>query len=283
MSSSFLDPRDPGPKSQPRPPIWAQGVRSAPPDLRQFARASLHRTRAWGAPFVHGGATRLALLSDSVAEGRWRVDAARLGGAARLVPSAERVGDALHGVARLVAAAAGTFAPPPPLEGLAIRPWEGAPGAVRIAKRTEPPANVPAPPAPEAAPDKGSRGTLRSATPRPRPPAATPLPASAPEGEADTLDVIRSLIRSEARPARPRRDPANTAPHEPPPRTTAPRTPRGARALPPLQPAEASPPGLLFRAASQALGTVILLLLLPVGTTLAAWSAWRGTEDLPEA
>lgn len=291
MTLYLSDPGASGGKPPSRPPIWAAGPRRQAPSPRDMARASLLHGRTMGAPLVRAGAERLARLAGRVDEGSLRVNTARLGVLARLVPPAARVARGLRGSAALLAASAETVAAPPPLEALPLRPWEGAPGA-------QPQAAPSAPSAPAQTATTAARRQAAPAAP-PHPVAAPPVaappaaerPAAArpaedrpsadtPESERDTLDVIRSLMRTEARPSRPWRKAAADVLREPPAPPV--RGPRGAEALPPLEPQEPTPPGLVFRATARTLGTLFLVLMLPAGAALTLWLALRGREILPE-
>ncbi|QYK39952.1 MAG: hypothetical protein KF887_10765 [Paracoccaceae bacterium] len=301
MTSYFSDPRLPGDKPKARPPIWSGG-RSARPriDLRGFGRAALAETRLWGAPVVAGAARHLDRLGDRVALGEFRIPEARLGRSGRYLPTVGQVGAAMKGSARFIGAAGETVAPPPPLEGLAIRPWAGAPGARAAAappapEAVAPPAAAPvAPPAAEAVtPVAAAPVTLPpdAAADHPRHPAARPAPAArsakpadagAPvaDAERDTLESIRLLMKAEARPVRPMR--AATPETAPEPAAAPDRGPRGASALPPLEPALPTPPGLIWRGASHVTGLALIGLFLPVGAARAALARLRG-ETFPDA
>jgi hypothetical protein len=270
MTLYLSDPGAPGEKTPPRPPIWAGAPRRSAPDLRAIGEGTLLRSRKIGAPLVTAGAARLAGFAARVEAGTYRVNAARLGVLARFVPSSARVGRGLRGTAALIAASAETVAPPPPIEALPLRPWDGAPGAIA---RPSPVADDPPAPLARKAPD-----SPRSAAP----PAAlrtTEATDENIEAERDTLDAIRTLMRAEARPTRPQRQPkAETAAET----TAAPRALRGVDALPPLEPHVPTPPGFLFRGAAKGLGWAFLALMLPVGGVVTLWLVLRGREVLPE-
>jgi hypothetical protein len=269
MTLYLSDPGAPGEKTPPRPPIWAGAPRRSAPDLRAIGEGTLLRSRKIGAPLVAAGAARLAGFAARVEAGTYRVNAARLGVLARVVPSSARVGRVVRGAATLIAASAETVAPPPPVEALPLRPWDGAPGA----------AARPAPVAKDLAP------APRKMTERPRmaasadAPRTTEAPAECVEAERDTLDAIRVLMRAEARPARPQRQPKAEAVAE---TAATPRALRGVDALPPLEPHVPTPPGLMFRGTARGLGWVFLGLMLPVGAAVTLWQVVRRREILPE-
>lgn len=253
MSSYLSDPGAPGTKpSSERPPIWS-GRRRRAPDWRQFARDTLDETRVWGGPVVQRLAGGIATLADRAAEGRGKPLALRMGRVGRLLPTAGQVAGLLSGTSRLVAQSALTVAGPPPLEGLPIRPWDGAPGAV-----------VQAPAPVQAAPAVEEVAPVVLAEP-PRAPARP-----APVGDLATLELIRTVIRPPVQPSHPVRVPV------PPPR------PRGRGALPDLEPPVPQPPGMMLRASGRILGWVFLGLLYPVAALRLGWAGLRGNRDLPQ-
>lgn len=245
MSSYLSDPGAPGTKPPARPPIWSGERRRRAPDLRQFARDTLDETRSWGGPLVDRLAGHLDVLANRAAEGRGKALALRLGRVGRMLPSADRVSGVLAGTSRLVSQSALTVAGPPPLEGLPLRPWGGAPGAV------SPP---PAPPVPAAVEE-----TLPVIMVEPAPVPTKP----AVDGDQATLELIRTVIRAPVQPSHPVRSPL------PPPR------PRGRGALPDLEPPVPQPPGLALRASGRALGWVFITLLAPVAALRVGVAALR--------
>ena len=264
MSSFFTDPEASGPKATPRPPIWATGKQRPRLDPRAFLRVSLSSTRDWLAPRLRTGAARMDALSHRVAEGDFAPLAARLGRGARLVPG--RLGSArmARGAADLLALAAATAEGPAPVAPLPFRGWNGT----EIA-----------PPPPVAIPVATPIATTHAPSPkpaataeRPRRPAPLPMPPrEVPGADRDTLEAIRSVIHlSEVAPTRraPRAD-----------RIAPPVPPRGAGALPELEPAPPELPGAVKRTAGQVLGYALIGLAMPVGLAHATFATLKG-EDL---
>ncbi len=247
MSSTLSDPGAPGEKPRPRPPLWSGGRQRPRLDLRLFARARLKETRRWGAPVVRGLAGRLDRLAQRVAAGAGRPLALKLGRVGRMLPGAARTGAFVGGTARLLDLASDRLAGPAPVEPLPLRPWEGAPGATRA---TLAPAPAAAAPEPAAGP-----APVRLST------------AGLPEGDRQTLEMIRSMIREPVQPSHPVRPPP-----PPPPR------PRGMEALPDLQPQPPAPPGAAMSLAARVLGMALLGLLTPVGAARTGWQVARGAD-----
>lgn len=274
MTSFLSDPGLPGGKPPSRPPIWSGAPRRNAPDLRAIASASLHRSRVAGAPVVMAASDRLARFAARVDDGAYRVNTARLGNLSRIVPSAGRMARLLRGTSRLIALSAETVAPPPPLEALPLRPWDGAPGAIAPAAPVRAAAVAPRPETAVAQPVQVAPPPLGASPLAPRGPDTAAIPAA----DQDTLDAIRALMRTETRPARPVRQKTVDPEPSPPPRIL-----RGLEALPPLEPHVPAPPSLPFRWSAQALGLAFLALALPVGTAATVWLALRGQEIEPDA
>lgn len=140
-------PYRPAPPQADRPKLWAEGKQRPPFVLRAFGRASLHLSREAVAP-LHAWAARASRhLAERVKDGAYRIPEAKLGRAARFVPSHQRVAGWIKTVAAILSHASAT-ADPDVARGNAlvaeIEPhlWETAPDT----------APQPAPEAPRADP-----------------------------------------------------------------------------------------------------------------------------------
>lgn len=268
MSSSFTDPEAPDAKSAPRPPIWAGGKQRARLDPRAFLRVSVSATRVWLAPRLLGSAFAAQGLSLRLANGDFAPLAERLGRAARIVPGRAPMASVMQGTAELLALASETVAGPRPIEPLPFRGWNGA--AIKAPAAPAAPASA----APVTAAPTNEVAPVRERTQRPSPMPPPPVQA-APKGDQSTLDAIRSVIHlSEVAPARPvaRRKRLGFAPPPPP-------EPRGAEALPDLEPDLPPAPGALRRLAGHALGYTLIGCAMPVGLFQATVASLKG-EDL---
>ncbi|MDM7930433.1 hypothetical protein [Tabrizicola sp.] len=94
-----------------KPKIWISGGQRPPFDLRAFGRASLHLTRSAVAPLLAWMAGGLRQAAVNIAAGSGRIPEARLGRAARFVPSHRRVAAWVQNLAATLAHASATADP----------------------------------------------------------------------------------------------------------------------------------------------------------------------------
>lgn len=252
MTSAFTDPRSPGDKpGNRRPQIWAGGKRRAGIPAGVLWRHAREGAREWMIPRLEWLGDRMARGGHAVAAGAGAAGVARLGRAAVALPPRRHVAAALAGTGRLSLEAAKALAGPPPVEPLALRPWQGAPGAAAFA--------TPQPRPVRAEPKAEASATEAAPAPRRLPP--EPLD----ETDLSILGSIREAIRAPVAPQRPRR-----APPPPPP------APRGAEALPDLSPPEPPEAGPALRLAARGVALVAHGLALPVGAVLTLRAVLRG-------
>ena len=188
-----FDPRRKSRYGDEKPKIWAEGSQHPPFELRVIGRASLYLARETVAPVHAWFARRLRQSALKLRDGEGRIPEARLGRAARFVPSHQRVAMWLKNLA-LVQAHASATADPDVKRGNALV-TEIAPHLWEVA----PPPSAPAP-APAPAPE--------------------PIEASG-QDEADPLAALRSeLSGGSSAPVRsaptPRATPAAKAGQPPP-------------------------------------------------------------------
>ncbi|HMO07946.1 MAG TPA: hypothetical protein PKD10_09895 [Paracoccaceae bacterium] len=259
MTSAFTDPRSPGEKSgNRRPDIWAGGKRRAGIPAGVLWRHCRGGARDWAIPRVEWLALQATRAGRAVEDGAGTATVARIGRAAAVLPPRRHVAATGIGLGRLLTATADVLAGPPPVEPLALRPWDGAPGTLAPAAPPPEPAAVPA----AAAPVTITPAAVEAPAPMRRAP--EPLDAS----DRSTLDAIREAIRAPIAPQRPARMPRPPPPPPPPP--------RGAEALPDLSPPEPYEPGPLMLLGARGVALVALGLCLPVGAVLTLRTVLRG-------
>ncbi|MDP3264985.1 MAG: hypothetical protein U1E06_07120 [Tabrizicola sp.] len=170
-----------------RPEIWAEGSQKPKFEVRAFATASLHLTREGIAPLIARTASGTAGLSSRVAAGTWRIPAARLGRAERLVPSHQTVAAWIAATARLIDVAGRTAAPESQrrrdrfARTAPVRPSEPAPPDTDLPTA---PVSLPEPPQEDAATLAAIRSALDEAPAAAPPP---PKPDAPPSALAETL------------------------------------------------------------------------------------------------
>lgn len=163
-----------------RPRIWISGGQRPPFGLRALGRAGLVLSRRGVAPILGWAAHGLRRLAEAVRDGRGRLPEARLGRAARVVPSHQRVAGWTRNLAATLAHASAT-ADPEVKRGNALvatvdRPlWEETPHMPDRPAGQTPPVVLHEPMGPAGDPLAAIRGDL-SAGPEPAPPAAPPAP-----------------------------------------------------------------------------------------------------------
>ena len=108
---SRRDPDQPAPPAQ--PPIWAEGRQAPPFALGAFLRVSHLLARRSLGPRLDRFATTLQRVGDSWLSGVFRVDCARLGRAAAIIPSHHDTGRGILALARLTRDAARIVLPGP--------------------------------------------------------------------------------------------------------------------------------------------------------------------------
>ncbi|MBA3911586.1 MAG: hypothetical protein C0524_17325 [Rhodobacter sp.] len=94
-----------------KPKIWAEGGQRPPFDLRAFGRASLFLGRSGVAPLLGWAAGSFRRIAVTVAAGAGRIPEAKLGRAARFVPSHQRVAAWVKNLAAVLAHASATADP----------------------------------------------------------------------------------------------------------------------------------------------------------------------------
>lgn len=104
------DPRR-NPNSDERPKIWTSGSQRPPFDIRALGQASLFHARSGAAPLFAALALWLRRMALRVRDGAGRIPAARLGRAARFVPSHLRVAMWIRNLAAIPAHASATADP----------------------------------------------------------------------------------------------------------------------------------------------------------------------------
>ena len=100
--------RRPETEDKPRPKIWAEGDQRPPFDLRAFGRASLAFARDGVAPLHAWAARTTRRVAVNVANGAGRIPEAKLGRAARFVPSHLRVAAWIKTLAAVLSHASAT-------------------------------------------------------------------------------------------------------------------------------------------------------------------------------
>lgn len=173
-----------------KPRIWATGGQRPPFELRAFSRAALFLSRTGVAPLLAWLATRLRRAAVAVAGGSGRIPEARLGRAARFVPSHLRVASWLGNLAAVLAHASAN-ADPDVTRGNSL--------VARIGAHLWP--EQPVPPMPAAAEMNPSDRTAPVVLPEPLQPGDDPLRDI--RADMETADVTTSGTRPEVPPAPP--------------------------------------------------------------------------------
>lgn len=106
--ADFPNERKPG---SGKPKIWAEGGQRPPFDLRAFGRSSLFLARSGVAPLLGWAAEALRRIATNVAAGAGRIPEAKLGRAARFVPSHLRVAAWVKNFAAVLGHASATADP----------------------------------------------------------------------------------------------------------------------------------------------------------------------------
>lgn len=94
-----------------RPEIWVSGGQRPPFDIRALGRASLHLSREGVAPVHAWAARKLRHGAEGVRDGKGRIPAGKLGRAERLVPSHLRVAAWVKNLAATLSHASATADP----------------------------------------------------------------------------------------------------------------------------------------------------------------------------
>ena len=245
-----------------RPRIWAEGSQKPAFDFKAFGEATLLMSRESLAALLERCASGSADFGFTVASGRWRVPASRLGRVGSYLPSVERVGSWIGTGSEILHKAGKVIAVPETqdTEHVNLR-WPGA-AAVTATQPPEPP--------PEPMRTTPPQRTVQ------------PAPASVDTTSDNDLAAIRAMML----------EPEQVAP------APAPRAPARAPARPEQAPAsrntawddldeQAAPVStsggrlrsMLITATSYTLGYGMLGLSLPVGAMMAGIAHAKG-EDL---
>lgn len=234
-----------------RPRIWAEGGQRPPFVVKAFGQASLHLARVGVAPLNAWAARQTRHLAERVRDGAGRIPAAKLGRAARFVPSHLRVAAWIKNAAAVLAHASATADTDVPRGNALVSEiephlWPEDPGPVPQAEPAPQP--EPAPPPQEVAP-----------VVLPEPAQPEPAPSGSGLPDSDPLAAIRDDL--EGRPA------------------TARQRGAGTEAGPARQP---DPPGPVTTTAIQVTGYVIgwatTIIALPYGAIRSLWLYAKGTD-----